>query len=52
VGLTQQTSATEPAGDFYNQFNLTGTLESAFRLPVSNHVCDAAPYPMADMFQP
>jgi hypothetical protein len=39
------------SNNFYNHFNLTNTLESAFGLPCLNHACDAASYPMADLFQ-
>ena len=36
---------------FYNHFNLTNTLETAFGLPCLNHACDAGSYAMADLFQ-
>lgn len=39
------------SSNFYNHFNLTNTLETAFGLPCLNHACDAASYPMADLFQ-
>ena len=39
------------SNNFYNHFNLTNTLESAFGLPCLNHACDAASYPLADLFQ-
>jgi hypothetical protein len=39
------------SSNFYNHFNLANTLETAFGLPCLNHACDAASYPMADLFQ-
>jgi hypothetical protein len=35
---------------FYTHFNLLNTLETGFGLPCLNHACDAASFPMSDLF--